>query len=442
MFPKDIEKLILQLRQHGIPAFVVGGAVRDMISGKVPEDYDIAAECLPEELKEAFSDYPTFDTGIRFGTLNVSSGERNVEITCCRKESGYTDCRRPDSVEYCKNIEEDLARRDFTMNAIAMTLEGEIIDPFGGRDDLKRGIIKCVGDPTRRFSEDALRMLRALRFSSCLGFEIEACTKKALFECLPLLKEVSGERVFTELKKLLLGRDVLRILTDYSEAICTLIPELSACVGFEQRNPHHIYTVYEHIARSVAASVPDVNVRLCMLLHDVAKPAAFTVDEKGIGHFYGHPDVSEDMARRILLRLKADRDTVQKVCFLIKYHDTRPSATKKSLHKYLSKVGFEGGLTLVNVRRADLSAQAPEYFHQFEYLDESEKIIKELRDSGACISVSDLKIGGNDLISLGYPKGREIGETLSYLLKAVISGQVENEKDSLLKLAKKHMRRK
>ncbi|MBR6676608.1 MAG: HD domain-containing protein [Clostridia bacterium] len=437
MLPRDIEKLILRLRERGISAFVVGGAVRDIITGKEPWDYDIAAECLPHELVSAFSDHSTIDIGLRFGTLTVHSGERNVEITCCRKESGYSDCRRPDSVEYCRSIENDLARRDFTMNAMAMTLEGEIIDPFGGRDDLKGSIIRCVGDPVRRFTEDALRITRALRFASCLGFKTEKKTEEALFRCLPLITEVSGERTFTELKKLLLGKDVLRVLMDYSSAVCTIIPELSRCVGFEQRNHHHVYTVYEHIARSVAASIPDINVRLCMLLHDVAKPQSFTVDEKGVGHFYGHPAVSESMAREILLRLKADRETVQKVCFLIRYHDTRPSATKKSIHKYLSKVGFENGLTLVDVRRADLSAQSPAYFDQFEYLDESERIIKELQSEGACISVQDLKISGNELIDLGIPRGREIGETLTRLLDSVITGQIENTPGDLMKLAKR-----
>jgi len=318
-----------------------------------------------------------------------------------------------------------------------MGSKGQIVDPFGGREDIKNKIIRCVGEPERRFSEDALRIIRALRFAFCLEFEIEENTKRAIREKRELLSLVAGERIFAELCKLLLGDGVLSVLLEYSSELGVIIPELLPCVGLDQKNPYHIYTVYEHIARSVAASPKEKNIRLCMLFHDIEKPRAFFVDEKGVGHFYGHPEMSQETAENILRRLKADADTVKKVSFLVKYHDTRPSATKKSLHKYLMKVGFEGARELLSVRRADLSAQSPEFFSQFEYLSESERIIDELEKEGVCLSVQDLLVNGNDLIELGIEKGKKIGEVLYWLLGMVVAGQVKNEREQLLSLARR-----
>ena len=437
MYPKDVEKLLSHMKERGISAFVVGGAVRDMIMKREPGDYDIAAECTPDELLAAFEGYQYFDTGIRFGTLNVFSGERYTEITCCRYESGYTDLRRPDCVEFCRDIKKDLARRDFTVNAIAMDLEGNIIDPFGGREDIEKRIVRCVGDPRVRFPEDALRIIRALRFASALGFEIEKDTSDAVKKMGHLLSSVSGERIFVELKKLLLGEKVFEVLMEYSGVICEIIPELSASVGHDQKNPYHIYTVYEHIARSVAACPADVDIRLCMLFHDIGKPETFFTDEKGIGHFYGHPAVSCKMAEKILKRLKADNKTVEHVCFLVEYHDVRPALTKKSIHKYITKTGFKGARELLEVRRADVAAQSPELLYRFEELSAVSEMIDELEGEGACTKISDLAVNGNDLIEIGYEKGKLIGETLSYLLKKVVSGETENERESLLRLAKR-----
>ncbi len=437
MIPSDIKKLLLHLEENGVKGYIVGGAVRDILINKVPEDYDIAAECTPEDLCRIFDGFKSFDNGIRFGTLSVFSGERYVEITCCRRESGYSDLRRPDKVEYCRSIKEDLARRDFTVNAIAMDKDGRITDPFGGREAIENKVICTVGEPQVRFDEDALRIIRALRFASSLGFRIDRNTSDAIRNCKDQLLSVSGERIFAELKKLLLGDFVFSVLMEYSSEICTVIPALLQTVGFEQNNPHHIYTVYEHTARAVAASPKDVNIRLCMLFHDIAKPSLYTVDSGGIGHFYGHPELSAEIAQNILKGLRADGETVSKVCSLIKYHDLRPKATRKSLMKYISKVGFESALELIEVRRADLSAQSPEFFYQFEYLSQSEMMIKELQKEGVCIKVSDLAVDGNDLIHAGVPKGREIGEMLSYLLSKVIGEECENSKEELLKLVKK-----
>jgi len=435
-FPKNIENAFSILEDSSVKAFVVGGAVRDIIMGKVPTDYDMAAQCLPDELLSSFSGHPYYDNSIRFGTLNVITEGGIVEITCCRKETGYTDRRRPDSIEFCADIKKDLCRRDFTVNAMAMDREGNVIDLFGGRTDIENKVIRAVGDADVRFSEDALRIMRAIRFASTLGFEIEENTKKAIHKNVHLLKDISQERIFEELIKLIMGDFATEVLLEYSDVICEIIPELSPAVGFDQKNPHHIYTVYEHIARSVGACPKDKNIRLCMLFHDIAKPLMYTEDEKGIGHFKGHPEKSTEMAKDILSRLHCDSETVKRVCTLIKYHDTRPSATRKSLLKYLSRVGFEDAKLLIDVRRADLSAQSPLYHDQFEYLSESERIIEELRKEGACISVSQLRINGGDLIDMGIPAGPQIGEILKELLKKVISGCIDNEREALISAAK------
>lgn len=438
MLPKDILKVLLHLESKKITAFVVGGAVRDSLLSKKPDDYDIAAECTPDELCRAFEGWQYYDGDVRFGTLTVNSGERNVEITCCRSEGTYSDLRRPDIVEFCRDIVQDLKRRDFTVNAMAMDRNGEIIDPYGGRVDLEAGLIRCVGEAERRFSEDALRIIRAVRFASSLGFEIEERTKSAVLEKRELLLSVASERIFTELKKLLMGDGVFSALMEYSQVICTIIPELSPSIGFCQNNPHHIYTVYEHIARTVQESPKDdVNIRLCMLFHDIAKPEKYFTDEKGIGHFYGHPERSAEMAKTILRRLKADTKTIQDVSFLVKYHDTRPEATRRSIHKYLKKVGINNAKRLIHVRRADLLAQSPEYHYQFEMLSESLAIIEELEREGACVSISDLAVDGRDLIAIGIPEGPEIGKLLNSLLERVTSEKIRNEREALLSLAKK-----
>lgn len=437
VLPVEIRALLEKMEKAGIRAYVVGGAVRDIIMSREPEDYDIAAETVPQKLLEIFSDYKTNLSGIRFGTVGVETPLGFCEITCCRRESTYKDLRRPDSVEFTCDIESDLRRRDFTVNAMAMDKDCNIIDLFGGCSDIESRIIRAVGDPTKRFLEDALRMIRALRFSSTLGFEIEENTLRALCENFHLCETVAKERAFVELKKLLMGDNVLNVLLSHQKEICSLIPELSPSVGFDQRNPHHIYTVYEHTARSVAACKKDSTLRLAMLLHDIAKPDYFTVDEHGIGHFHGHPEGSAVIAKKILRRLKADRETIDRVCFLIKYHDTRPSATRKSLHKYLCKTGFSGARELLEIRRADLSAQSPDFFFQFEYLDKSEEIINTLEKEGACISIDALAIGGSDLMKIGINKGPQIGETLKKLLSEISSGAVPNEKEALLKRALK-----
>ena len=322
---------------------------------------------------------------------------------------------------------------------MAMDKSGTVTDPFGGRDDIEKKIIRCVGDATARFREDALRIIRALRFASTLGFEIEESTALAIGQCRPLLSCVAGERIFTELSKLLLGDSALNVLLKYKDEICTVIPELSPCVGFDQHNSYHIYTVYDHIAHAVDCCPKDLHIRLAMLLHDIGKPPLFFIGEDGRGHFWGHPELSEEMAEGVLKRLRVDSELLRHVCFLIKHHDVRPAPTRKSLGKYLLKVGFKGARELLHVRKADILSQAPQYFYQLDDLEESARIIDRLESEGFCVSVHDLCVNGKDLMDLGLPQGKAVGKLLDELLSLVASEQIKNERDALLAAAKKRI---
>lgn len=432
--PENAALLLNTLYENGINAYPVGGCVRDRLCGREPGDWDIAAETRPDKLCRALDDFSYSTEGIKFGTVRVHFDSECIEVTCCRRETGYADCRRPDRVDFTEDIRDDLARRDFTVNAMAFNPRGgEIIDPYGGMNDIEKGVIRCVGDARIRFGEDALRILRALRFASVLGYTIDADTENAIHEMKNTLSALSGERVLSEIKKLLCGDNVFEILTDYSDVICTVIPELQKSVGFDQHNPHHIYTVYEHISRTVAALPKDPILRLTMLFHDMAKPYVCTVDDEGIFHFRGHPEEGAKMAEAILKRLKADRDTIEKVCFFIKYHDVRPAATKSDIHRYMLKTGYEGAKELLFIRRADLSAQSPEYHSGFAYIDQCEELIEELHREEAALKISDLKINGSDLIALGVKEGPEIGEILNRLLEEVADGKTVNGREALIK---------
>ena len=500
ILPGTVKGIIDRLSSHNIAAYPVGGCVRDFLMGRVPGDIDIAAECTPEELKEALSVYRCSFEGFGYGSVCVhcggeknencgsgGSGEKNknggsggsgeksgsgesgesveksesggsgennknggsgangessensenlsekIEITCCRREDGYSDGRRPDKVDYTKSIFDDLARRDFTVNAMAyVPRTGEIIDPFGGAEDIRRGVIRCVGDPKRRFGEDALRILRAVRFASVLGFSVEDNTARAVHEMKDSLKKLSGARAFEELKKLLSGENVLGVLMEYSDVICTLMPELAASVGFDQHNPHHIYTVYEHTARAVSACPARGVLRLAMLLHDMAKPYVCTVDSRGIYHFRGHPEEGAKMAEALLRRLGADRECIKEVSLLIRYHDVRPAATRADIRKYLCATGYPAALELLHIRRADLSAQAPEFRAEgARYIDECERLILEARAEGAPVCVADLAANGADAARAGIPEGPAVGEALERLLLLVSEEKLQNEHGAL-----------
>ena len=430
---KNVSYIISALENAGFSAFAVGGAVRDSIMGVVANDWDITTSALPEEVEAVFSDFRVIETGIRHGTVSVFIDGEQFEITTFRTESGYSDHRHPDSVSFSSNIEDDLSRRDFTINAIAYSPSG-FVDVFGGRDDINAKIIRCVGDPETRFSEDALRILRAMRFSSTLGFEIEPETKKAMIKCKGLLKNVSAERVFVELKKLLCGKNVLAVLDGCKEILFEIVPELSACDGFDQKTPHHIYNVYEHIIRSVEAVKCDVVLRLAMLLHDVAKPDCFFLGDDQKGHFYGHHKLSAEASRKILRRLKCDNETVDDVVFLIENHMTELRAEKKLVKRRLSNMGEKRLRLLVEVQKADAIACGTG--ENMDKLFEYEKLIDEVVAEGLCFSLKSLAINGSDIINEKIAEGSMIGKVLEHLLENVIEEKVENEKEKLLAEAK------
>ena len=433
VIPAYVLAVIQKLNIAGYEAYPVGGCVRDSLLLKTPHDWDVCTNALPDEMKEVFADDKTFDTGIKHGTLTVLSEGEPIEITTYRADGDYTDHRRPDSVKFVRSLKEDLSRRDFTVNALCFDKSGGVVDMFDGQYDLESRLIRCVGDPDKRFEEDALRILRALRFSSVLDFDIEENTSQSIKKKAPLLKYVSAERIFSELKKLLKGRRAGAVLLDYREVFAQFIPELSECFDVRQNNPHHMYDVYTHICKSVDNIPPDETLRLTMLFHDIGKPRCKTTDEKGIDHFKMHPIVGAKMAEDILLRLKADNHTRELVCEYIREHDNRLAENKRSVGRFISKHSFDFFDNYILIRRADTLAQSL-YFREEKRadLDVLVSIRNELEKEQACLKKSDLAINGRDLLALGF-EGKEIGVMLERALDGVISGVVENERGELIK---------
>lgn len=439
LLSKEAESAIKLLQKSGYEAYAVGGCVRDMIMGRECQDTDITTSALPEKIKEVFSSFRTVDTGIRHGTVTVIIDGVPLEITTYRIEKGYSDGRHPDKVIFTPKLTEDLKRRDFTVNSIAYCPEKGFIDPFAGIDDIKRKVIRCVGNPTERFTEDSLRILRGLRFSSVLSFEIEKNTAEAMRECKELLKIVSNERIFSELSKLLCGRNVREIIVSYSDILEVILPEIKGMKGFDQHNFHHIYDILTHTA-AVTESIPPLpHLRFAALFHDCGKTDCFSLDVKGIGHFYSHPSVSAKKADEALLRLRSDTKTREKVVKLVKVHDTPIEESERIIKKRLRSMGDELFFDLIKLQRADTKGLAPEFHGREEHFDTLEKMAREILESEACFSLRDLKINGNDLIKEGF-KGREIGTALSSALEAVIDSRIKNEKEELLSFCLKHKR--
>ena len=437
--PDYAQKALSLLHAQGFKAYIVGGCVRDAVLGKTPNDYDICTDCTPDVMKNVFSGFTTIETGIKHGTLTVLIDRQPLEITTFRSDGTYTDHRKPDSVKFEKELSEDLKRRDFTVNALCCNEAEGVVDMFGGLDDIKNKVIKCVGKPQERFDEDALRILRALRFSSVLDFEIEANTSQAVHQQKELLKAISAERIAAELKKLLCGRDPARILTEYRDVFAVIIPQLAPCFDFAQNNPHHCYDVYTHICKSVNNIEPDWVLRLAMLLHDIGKPLVHTVDENGIDHFKTHPLRSAEIAREVTGALKLDNKSRSRIYSLVLEHDNRIPAKKRSVRRFLSKYDEAFFADYIKVRRADTLAQSGYFRKQkLEELDELEKIAKQICDEALCLHICDLAVNGNDLKELGL-SNRQIGEGLKLLLDAVIEEKTANEKDSLLDYLKESL---
>ncbi len=428
----EAEKAINCLHKAGYEAYAVGGCVRDMIMGRECQDTDITTSALPEEVKEVFSDLRTVDTGIKHGTVTVIINGTPLEITTYRIEKGYSDGRHPDKVIFTLKLEEDLKRRDFTVNSIAYSPEKGFIDPFGGKKDIERKIIRCVGNTTERFTEDSLRILRGLRFSSVLGFEIEENTAEAMRECKELLNSVSKERIFSELSKLLCGKNVREIIVNYSDILEVILPEVRGMKGFDQHNFHHIYDILTHTAAVTESILPVPHLRFAALFHDCGKTDCFSLDEKGIGHFYSHPSISARKADAALIRLKSDTKTREKVVKLVKVHDTPIEESERIIKKRLRSMGDELFFDLIKLQRADTKGLSPEFHDREKHFDTLEKMAKQIIENEECFSLKDLNINGNDLIKEGF-SGKEIGTALSAALEAVIDGKLNNEKDELIR---------
>ena len=423
---------IRRLESAGFAAYAVGGCVRDACLGLQPHDYDLCTSAKPAQIKAIFADLPLVTAGEKHGTIGVVVEGNVVEITTFRTEGGYTDSRHPTWVEFVEDITGDLARRDLTVNAMAYSPTRGFADPFGGREDLKNGILRAVGDPGTRFTEDALRILRAVRFSVRYGLRPEAETEEAMLRLAPLMENLARERVFDELCKLLpavTAADLLR----WAPILCQVMPELTPCIGFDQQNYHHLYDVFTHTAKAVETVPGELPLRWAALLHDIGKPGCFTLDEKGVGHFYGHEKVSAEMASAILRRLKAPTALRQRVVFLIEKHMAPLEPDKKYLRRRLSRWGMDAVRQLLALQRADRIATGTDVDDpRFARI---EAILAQIEAENACLTLKDLAIGGRELMALGY-SGPAIGQTLNRLLELVIDEQVENEKDALLQALK------
>lgn len=430
MFPQQIGVILTRLEQAGFPAYAVGGCVRDTLLGRVPEDWDVTTAARPEQVSALFAGH-CIPTGLRHGTVTVRQDGLSVEVTTFRADGPYSDHRRPDAVYFSDSLAEDLARRDLTVNAMAMDVRGDITDLYGGRDDLRRGILRCVGDPDRRFDEDALRIMRTLRFAAVLGFTVEARTAAALHRCAPLLRDIAAERLLTEMDRLLCGAYVLPVLLAYPDVLGVFLPELLPCVGLDQRNRHHLYDVWEHTVRSVAAIPPEPVLRWAMLLHDVGKPICFTVDGRGVGHFYGHPKVSAALAGEICRRLRMDKRTAHEIVTLVRWHDRDIPRTEKAIARAVHQLEEDTFRRLLAIKRADNLAQHPDYRGRLTEIDRAEVILDGLLAKQACFSLRDLAVNGGDLLALGL-RGPTVGHTLNALLEQVLDGTLPNERGALL----------
>lgn len=435
---KFAEKAIEILEKRGFEGYVVGGCVRDLLMGKAPHDWDICTNANPQEIVSIFSEYKVIETGVKHGTVTVIIDRISLEITTFRIDGEYSDNRRPDGVKFVSDIKEDLARRDFTINAMAYSNKTGLIDCFGGQADLGEKLIKCVGNPDTRFHEDALRVLRALRFSSQLSFEIEKETFDSILKNKELLKNISAERIASELNKLLLGDNVFEVLQKYREVIAVFIPEFTACFDFKQFTKHHCYSVYDHIIKSVECVEKDLILRLTMFFHDIAKPQCFVEDKIDGGNFKGHQLPSAEMAEKVLKRLKYDNETIHSVVLLIKEHDNRYPAERKVIKSYLRKFSKEFFENQLKVRRADTLAQSL-YMREekIAQLDSILAIGADIIKENECFKLEDLAVKGKDLIAIGIPQGEKLGRVLNQLLSLVISGELKNEKEILLSYSEK-----
>lgn len=432
--PDKARYIVNTIQAAGYEAYVVGGCVRDSLLGRVPQDWDITTSARPEQIKALFP--RTIDTGLQHGTVTVMQDREGFEVTTYRIDGEYEDSRHPKEVVFTPNLEEDLKRRDFTMNAMAYNDEKGLIDIFGGLEDMQAGIIRCVGESRERFQEDALRILRAIRFSAQLGYRIEDATEEGIREFAPALCNISAERIQAELVKMMISPHPDYLREAYRLGVTKVfLPEFDLAMETEQRHPHHIYSVGEHILHSLSAVEADKVLRLTMLFHDIGKPATLTVDGEGITHFHGHAAVSADMAKSILRRLKFDNYTISMVSRLVLYHDygNGIEPTMRIVRRAMNKIGEDAFPALFRVRYADMCAQSDYRREEKEQqLEKWRLLYEEVLEKGQCVSLKTLAVTGSDLIAVGMKPGKELGDTLQKLLELVLEDPSLNTKEHLL----------
>ena len=435
--PFGAKTIIDKLISDGHQAYVVGGCVRDSLIGIKPKDWDICTSASPSTIKNCLDGYRIIDTGIKHGTVTAICDDGQYEITTFRIDGNYLDNRRPSIVKFINDINMDLSRRDFTINAMAYNEYDGLIDPFNGAEHIYDKRISCVGNPNDRFQEDGLRILRTLRFSSVYGFDIDYYTALAIHKNVRLLDNISAERINAELCKILSGKNVLKILLDYRDVITAIIPELQRSIGFSQNNRYHKYDVYEHTAHAVSNYTGnDTCVNVALLLHDAGKPSCYSEDENG-GHFYKHGLIGAKIAECVVKRLKFDKQSQKDIIELVMFHDSVMEPSIKTARKWLNKVGEQQLRRLLDIRLADILAQSG--YRLDERIVRRNKMIEFVNTTikeNQCFSLKDLAINGHDVISLGMDEGEDIGEALNYALNAVIDGSVKNEKGKLIELIK------
>lgn len=440
--PENANRIIRVLENAGYEAYIVGGCVRDSILGRVPGDWDITTSARPEQVKALFR--RTIDTGIKHGTVTVMFQKEAYEVTTYRVDGEYSDHRRPDSVEFTASLEEDLKRRDFTINAMAYSHSAGIIDLFGGMEDLENRVIKAVGNPEERFDEDALRILRAIRFAGQLDFTIERNTRAAMILRSMYLNDISAERIRVELDKLLVSAHPEKLIDAYVMGITAVIlPEFDAMMEQPQNNPYHKYNVGVHSIETVKAIEASSVCRWAALLHDVGKPECHTVDKQGVDHFYGHNEKGAEIARNILRRLRFDNETVDLVCRMVQWHDygLGVQMKKTTFRKALSKMGRSFFPYFIKIRKADMAAQSDyKWEERQQNIENMENLYKEITEAGDCLSIKELAVNGKDLIALGLKPGKEIGELLQELLDMVLGSPELNNREALLEIVKRKIR--
>ena len=438
VLPEDVKKIITKLEEAGFEAYAVGGCVRDSLLHKEPKDWDITTSATPMEVKGVFP--ATIDTGIKHGTVTVVLHRVGYEVTTYRVDGEYEDARHPKEVTFTRSLKEDLCRRDFTINAMAYSERSGVVDLFCGCEDLENKVIRCVGKPSERFSEDALRMMRAVRFSAALGFEIEEKTAESIKELAPTLVKVSAERIRTELEKTVVSPNPDRMRTAYELGITGVVfPEFDRMMECEQNNRNHCYCVGEHTIHAMENSAEERILRLALLFHDVGKPLCKTTDEEGSDHFHGHPEVSEKLAHEIMRRLKYDNATISKVCRLCRWHDLRIEPRPKYLRRAINRLGEDLFPIFFDVQRADVLAQSDfRRTEKIEWIEKNEQDYEEIIRKRECLSLKDLAVSGRDLIDAGVKPGKDVGEILNRMLEEVLDDPEKNDKEYLMSMYVTH----